>query len=214
MRKERCLVSVRRRHGHVDGDQFWRGAQTAHDGGHAILAERSDRSADVHNFRRFQIGAERGQHARPGHGHLNGAESEQRMPAYIHAPIHDRRDRARRIQRHIAFEKYGADHVSGTNVSIVGPRVDAAALCRRHAIRGKFVLELPDGHGAEARKDERGINRRQKTSAGNAGPRRPIRGNLEARFHLLRRRRRVRRVSRRESRRAGPSAGSKYFQSA
>ncbi len=143
------FVAIRRGHSHVDGNQFRRRAQTSHDGGHAILAERSNRSADIHDFRRFQVRAERRQHARPRHGHLHRAESKQRMAANVHAPIDNRRDRAGRLQRQISFEQYRADHVSGPDVAVVGPRVDAAALRGGHAVAGKYLLELPDRRAAE-----------------------------------------------------------------
>src|SRR5260370_39713410 len=82
--------------------------------------------------------------------------------------------------------------VPGAKVGVIGPPVYTSALCRLHAVWSKFMLELPDGRGAEPREDQRGINRRQETPAGNACPRSPIRGNLIARFQLRRRRRRAR----------------------
>ncbi len=157
-----------------DGDHLRLVAEASQDAGVPVLDERADLFGGVNDLEGVQRRRHRGQHARLGHGNINGAKLQYRMSAGEKAFGIDVGHGAGRGDVHVAAHQDHADRRPGLDrfgLLLVGNRTGAHD--RRHARRRELRGEALHGVFGETGKYQRRLDGskqvRESRNAGTAG---------------------------------------------
>src|SRR4029077_2272525 len=155
--------------GEIDGDHWRRSAKLTCDSREMVAGDGADGAANVDDLGGSEFGGEGCDDFGAGHGELDVTQAEEGMAAEENLVSANRRDSAGGAEGGLAFPQNHARHVARDQMGVVGLRSGGAALRGDESVRLELASKLAEGFGLIAGKDERGFDRLESGSCGEAG---------------------------------------------